>query len=125
MSRPENRQKKIEASRRHNLKRWNSMTPAQRRAETRKRGALHKACPEERYRELMTKQKSRCAICRNIPFKKRHSIDHDHTKDLPDGTIRPESIRGLLCQNCNMGLGKFKDSILLLRAAITYLEEHP
>lgn len=41
-------------------------------------------------------------------------IDHDHTTG---------KIRGVLCSNCNMGLGMFKDKKELLMKAISYLNE--
>jgi len=32
-------------------------------------------------------------------------------------------IRGVLCNNCNTGLGKFYDDIELLKTAINYLQK--
>lgn len=55
---------------------------------------------------------SACAICGNTP--KRLRIDHDHDTG---------KYRGLLCDNCNIGLGHFKDSPDRLRKAILYLKE--
>ena len=53
----------------------------------------------------------RCAICREeVPL----AVDHCHTTG---------SIRGLLCGNCNQGLGRFKDNIVSLNNAIKYLKE--
>ena len=47
-----------------------------------------------------------CQLCRARPST---DIDHDHTTG---------KIRGVLCQVCNTGLGKFRDDPeLLLRAA--------
>ncbi len=39
-------------------------------------------------------------------------VDHDHTTG---------QVRGMLCNNCNLGLGHFKDSPLLLEFAAQYL----
>jgi len=34
-------------------------------------------------------------------------------------------VRGLLCSQCNQGLGRFKDSVELLKNAIAYLQSEP
>jgi hypothetical protein len=41
-------------------------------------------------------------------------IDHCHTNN---------NIRGVLCRNCNTGLGYLKDNPMLLRKAAEYLED--
>jgi len=54
-----------------------------------------------------------CDICENPCLSgKSLAIDHCHESN---------KIRGLLCMNCNQGLGKFKDSPKLLQKAIEYL----
>jgi hypothetical protein len=66
--------------------------------------------------ELREAQDGKCAICgvaEAYAPRKRLAVDHDH---------RTGAIRGLLCGNCNAGLGQFKDSPELLAAAIRYLE---
>jgi hypothetical protein len=65
--------------------------------------------------ELRKEQDGRCAICGVLEedaARGRLAVDHDHETN---------AIRGLLCNNCNVGLGHFKDNEKLLLAAIEYL----
>ena len=58
----------------------------------------------------------KCAICEKPESEcldKRLCVDHDHDTKF---------IRALLCADCNMALGTFKDSPDLLRKAALYLE---
>jgi Recombination endonuclease VII len=76
-----------------------------------------KAKPHTR-RNLIEKMKASdplCSICREF-FKgsKDMHLDHDHETN---------KLRGLLCHNCNVGLGHFKDKIVLLESAIDYLKK--
>jgi hypothetical protein len=69
----------------------------------------------DEYALLFQKQEGRCAICGSLPVDGTLNVDHDH---------RTSSIRGLLCPTCNLGLGKFKDDLTLLRRAVAYMEAH-
>ena len=83
--------------RRHTLKRLYGLTP-------------------EQYEDMLRKQLGRCAICFTPHVRRRgvnnFAIDHDHSTGR---------IRGLLCHNCNRGLGHFQDSVALLLNAMEYL----
>ena len=72
---------------------------------------------EESYRDLLEAQNHRCAICRRGLAETTRALaaDHDHTTGR---------VRGLLCLDCNTGLGKFRDDPALLRNAAAYIEKH-
>ena len=48
----------------------------------------------------------------------RLSIDHDHSK------TGPESIRGILCQHCNLAIGYAEDNPAMLRRMADYIERY-
>lgn len=56
-----------------------------------------------------------CEICGEGAIYKALALDHCHTTNR---------LRGVLCENCNSGLGRFKDDPTLLRKAAGYLETH-
>ena len=62
------------------------------------------------YEELLYEQCGLCAICGEQPAE---HVDHDHETG---------EVRGLLCFNCNGGLGQFRDRVDILLAAIQYLD---
>ena len=72
------------------------------------------------YEEMIKEQNNQCAICGKIETRKfkgkpmRLCVDHNHETG---------KIRGLLCHDCNTGLGKFLDSPDLLTKAAIYLME--
>lgn len=65
------------------------------------------------YDDMLADQNGICAICGSVPGKRRLSVDHDHDKHI---------VRGLLCSECNLGLGTFRDNPIILSRAITYLQ---
>lgn len=71
---------------------------------------------EEDFLALLESQNGQCAICaRPMTFGRAESglsVDHDH---------ETSQVRGLLCQRCNLMLGKACDSIEILQSAIQYL----
>ena len=59
-------------------------------------------------------QERKCKICGcKIPLRASH-LDHDH---------KTYKIRGILCPDCNKGLGHFKDKMDRLTKAVQYLNE--
>jgi hypothetical protein len=65
------------------------------------------------YADLFERQQGLCGICRTSM--KRPVLDHCHKTMI---------VRGLLCSNCNIGLGQFKDNVELLVAAKNYIENN-
>lgn len=78
----------------------------------------------EAYERMLEAQLSRCAIC-HVPFGELDIcdvvVDHDHSCCAGKRSCG-QCVRGLLCRECNFGIGKLKDSPATLRAAADYLE---
>ncbi|WP_434600294.1 endonuclease VII domain-containing protein [Streptomyces sp. A5-4] len=88
------------------------------------RKALYRM-PRGRYAEMLASQGGVCAICKRTEATGLTlSIDHDHACCPDSADSCGECVRSLLCSACNHGLGKFRDSPELLRAAAAYLERH-
>ena len=69
---------------------------------------------QEQYLQMFTNQRGRCGICDKRLYSKRYkafAVDHCHTTGR---------IRGLLCHQCNTGLGLFKDDPVALQRAIEW-----
>jgi hypothetical protein len=82
---------------------------------TANRRLKRRGATEELYNELYEVQQGCCAIC-SEPEEKFSwlCIDHDHNTGR---------IRGLLCPNCNRGIGLLQDSSVLLEKAAKYIED--
>ena len=89
-------------------------------SDSRRRYSLYRdhGTTQEAYLEMFNAQGGVCAICKlpeSIVRRGRLStlaVDHCHR----DGTLR-----GLLCNRCNLLLGKVDDNVDILAAAIAYL----
>jgi hypothetical protein len=67
------------------------------------------------YLKMYEDQKGKCKICgvdKELGGVSGLFVDHCHSTN---------KIRGLLCTNCNSGLGKFKDNKELFLRAIEYI----
>lgn len=82
--------------------------------------------PDE-YDAMYEKQQGRCAICRDwkepwapgggVAGRFRFLVvDHDHSTKV---------VRGLLCWNCNCGIGQFREDPTVMFAAAAYLGWDP
>jgi len=91
---------------------WYEKNYKKKEVKTRIRLRKHRMTRQEHDLRLK-EQQNRCAICRKLFLKTPH-IDHCH---------KTNRNRGLLCDNCNPGLGHFFDSIKILGNAIKYLEK--
>jgi hypothetical protein len=84
----------------------------------------YKLTPKQ-FEEKLAEQDGRCAVCHNeLDFEKFHDvcIDHDHNH-CPGEYTCGACVRGILCGSCNKGLGCFKDSPVILYAALGYIEQ--
>jgi Recombination endonuclease VII len=66
----------------------------------------------EGFDALLVEQRYRCRICLERLYTDTTHVDHDHQSGR---------VRGLLCTNCNLGLGHFRDDPWRLRGALAYL----
>lgn len=104
-----NPEKVRESARRRKLADPAAVAAVQRRSRLKKQYGLS----VEGYEQLLIMQHGVCAICgEHCPTGRKLAVDHCHTTG---------HVRGLLCANCNQGLGKFQDDAELLRKAVAYL----
>lgn len=86
----------------------------------------------EDYVWLLRKQNGGCALCGVVEsvsvvpsgVKSRLSVDHDHSHCGPNRACK-DCIRGLLCHDCNFGLGKFEYKMATRVRFADYLDQRP
>jgi uncharacterized protein YlaI len=66
---------------------------------------------------LLKEQEYQCAICNHILAMDNNTLNIDHCH-------KTGKVRGLLCFNCNVGLGNFRDNPINLKKALAYLGKH-
>jgi hypothetical protein len=69
----------------------------------------------DQYEQILARQNYKCAICKVSNPKGRNGFNVDHCHET-------SKIRGLLCSNCNIGIGNLQHDPDILRAALKYLE---
>ena len=78
---------------------------------------------KQQYETILLYQNNVCAICKSINLNidsrtglnRKMAVDHCHSSG---------KVRGILCYQCNMGLGNFKDEPFILENALNYLRSH-
>ncbi len=84
-----------------------------REAETNRRFVEKYGISLAEYNDMTARQHGVCAVCggknRNG---RRLAVDHDHVSG---------NVRGLLCSDCNAGIGLFKESPEIMLSAMAYL----
>lgn len=106
--------------------RWSDANPEARRASYRRANLKsHFGLTEAELEAMITAQNGRCLLCGSDEpgGSGRWAIDHDHAC-CPGKRTCGKCIRGLLCNQCNLGLGLFRDDPDLLRRAADYIERH-
>lgn len=97
---------------RENNRRWMKQNPYQRFLKEERKRALKSGLTVEQLREEL-KNNLVCQICKGSFGIRGPQVDHCH---------KTNEFRGILCANCNRGLGYFKDQTSNLKAAIDYLD---
>lgn len=76
---------------------------------------------QQDYNNMLKEQNGVCAIC-GLPEKANNPNNNGKKKGLSiDHCHETGKVRGLLCGNCNTGLGYFKDNLDLLASTTSYL----
>ncbi len=95
-----------------NRKRRNSYTLDRSLAQKTRERRRNYGLSDEDYEGILLNQDGRCDLCHDDECTSFH-IDHDHDT---------RTVRGLLCSNCNTGIGKLGDNIRGLQRALGYLQ---
>lgn len=90
---------------------WANRDPAKIRASRR---LQRYGLTADQFEILWSRQQGRCALCSEVLRVGGKAIHIDHCHET-------QRVRGILCARCNLGLGKFGDSIEQLQRAIDYL----
>ena len=114
--------RKARESRKRNIERHHEVQKAWRDKNKEKRQlydlrqiAMRYGMGKSEFFAMLASQQGLCRICTRaeVISGRRLSVDHDHVS---------RRVRGLLCSNCNLGIGYFFDNPTLLRRAADYLE---
>jgi hypothetical protein len=123
----ERRQAWVKQDRIENPERYKKYAKKYTLDETKERAAKRRAkkykITLEQFKNLIANCNNLCEICRK-PELNRPGRNDRLTTLLVDHCHKSKNVRGMLCFECNILLGKAKDSIEILKQAILYLEKH-
>lgn len=71
------------------------------------------------YEQIYKDQSGLCAICGGLP----DIVKHGYSRLVVDHCHKTGKVRGLLCNNCNSGMGIIGDTIEHLERALAYLRK--
>lgn len=70
----------------------------------------------EQYEDKLMEQNGVCAICKKVCKSGRLlAVDHNHSTNKN---------RGLLCANCNIGIGHLQEDFDIIQSAVEYLKKY-
>lgn len=81
----------------------------------------------EQYNDLLREQDNKCAICRSLIIS---AIDPLYTGGKPSNLVnidhdhKTNRVRGLLCNACNLGIGKLQDNPNIIKEAARYVRRN-
>lgn len=89
--------------------------------------AVHAFCVKvgttiDEYHKVYEEQGGKCKLCPRKGSLRLSGADNKTEILVIDHCHESGKFRGLLCHNCNVGLGHFKDDIAVLENAIAYLK---
>lgn len=108
--------------------RWENMPKEVRLAKSREQMLKEHGINQAIYDEALRVQNEVCKTCKKPETHMYQgvvvqlSVDHDHAH-CPGKHGCADCFRGLLCHDCNAGLGYFDDDIEVMLAAVAYLQE--
>lgn len=103
------------AERKKATRRWEKANPEKHQAQIQRARIRHLGLEAQMDRILgLLIEYVACPLCHTPKEKARPHIDHNH---------RTGQFRGVICQNCNLGIGHFGDDPEVLQAAAVYLSE--
>lgn len=75
------------------------------------------------YEQMLAEQNGACAGCRRVLDEENLHVDHDHACCATKRSCG-DCVRGLLCDDCNLVLGRLRDNVATLRRLADYVERN-